>query len=632
MNNNNGGKNFVALPLSKAAKRKRRRQRKAALEKAARELSVSTSKAGQIAQHSLNHVTYRNNAPKSLIGTSNARVNDAHLDGNYFSEPSKNSEVGTLYRHVGRLSYNESSNLRIQPSRSGEFTVNSRRDDCGVPSSNYKNYDSSSSPRLDSGHYNNQLRNDNISLRPTRSGVYSLKRSRPNEHVNNGERDYFRRPYSSEYKNKDIQRPLDDGVDYYSEDYRSPDPSSHIRSKSNKSKSKKIRKDPQMNQNHHRLNNNMSSKINYSQNDNRNFRDRDNLESDTRGANDHPSMKYMHTALIPSIKVEKSLPKLIVLDLNGTLIFRTCSDIEKAILRPYIKDFMDYIFSGGFSVMVWSSAQPKNVKKMVKATFGHHETKLIDVWTRDKFSLSFQQYHQKCLTIKDLEKVWKELNSDSSLKPCLELRSESPNTSVVWDQTNTILIDDSLLKAQLQPFNSIHLLEFNERLAFSRNDSELKDVIPYLEKLRHQTNVSAYIRDFPYRRIHNDKSSSPVIDLGGQSHSPPLSTASFARKSNLEKRNYHRFPNAARDMIASSSGSTKSVIKTEMDCYATYNKATLNDASYNSSSRFKQESGYHRASTSQVVVKSTTSISDNKFYSTSANDQQKTNPDNCKVS
>ncbi|CAG8518297.1 8659_t:CDS:2 [Diversispora eburnea] len=175
--------------------------------------------------------------------------------------------------------------------------------------------------------------------------------------------------------------------------------------------------------------------------------------------NKQPSIRYIRTASIPSIKVEKSLPRLIILDLNGTLIHRTCSDIGKAILRPYIKNFMDYLFSGGYSVMVWSSAQPFNVKKMVKATFGSNEVKLIDVWTRDKFSLT---------------------------------------------------------NPQLQPYNSIHLAEFEGTLAFSGTDSELRDVIPYLEILKHQNNVSAYIKESPYRSSdynsdNENKDNFPII-------------------------------------------------------------------------------------------------------------------------
>ncbi|CAG8842009.1 257_t:CDS:1, partial [Racocetra persica] len=180
--------------------------------------------------------------------------------------------------------------------------------------------------------------------------------------------------------------------------------------------------------------------------------------------------------------LEKPLPKLIVLDLNGTLVCRIKNG--RIILRPYIKEFVNYIFNNGFYVMVWSSAQPNNVKKMVTAIFGKYEASLIEVWDRDNFGLSTRQYHTKTLTVKNLEKIWEKLNK--------------LNGKPRWDQLNTILIDDSIKKAQLQPFNSIHLTDFDKRQADEGNDRELFDVIPYLEELRYQSNVSAYIKDFPH--------------------------------------------------------------------------------------------------------------------------------------
>ncbi|KAF0446453.1 HAD-like protein [Gigaspora margarita] len=193
---------------------------------------------------------------------------------------------------------------------------------------------------------------------------------------------------------------------------------------------------------------------------------------------------YTRVASIPSVKVEKSLPRLVVLDLNGTLLYRTKSG--RPVSRPYIKEFMNFIFNNGFFVMVWSSAQPSTVKRLVTAAFGKYEASLIEVWDRESFGLSKQQYYSKSLTIKDLEKVWEKLND------------KAYNTSfpVVWDQSNTILIDDSTIKTQLQPFNSIHLMEYR---ASTANDHELLDVIPYLEKLRYQNNVSAYIKEFPHK-------------------------------------------------------------------------------------------------------------------------------------
>ncbi|CAG8525252.1 17005_t:CDS:1 [Acaulospora morrowiae] len=658
-NEQNTEKNFFTLPLSKAAKRKRRRRRKAALE-ATQRTSTSDNQAGMRTKitHSPSRVNHRVKTSKSSINGPNARVGDvqSYSGGN---KSNKFNEIVSPPRLVGRLARNESSNIGIRPSRSGEFTVNSGRDDRRIPSfsKNRHDRDNSSRSKLNSGNYYRPEHSRNtlpsspgeFSLRPTRSGVYSLKRPRSNEYMNDNRRNHFSRPHSPEYRNKESPKPLDDNNDYeddyFGKEYFSPNLQSYIKSRSkipNGSKYWKMRNDHgirQMNPNILPLNNDLVPWMSHSQDDSQHSKDES--ESDVTSTNKNPSERYMRTALVPSIEAEKPLPKLIVFDLNGTLIFRTCSDIEKAILRPYIKEFMDYIFSGGFSVMVWSSAQPNNVKKMVKAAFGPHEVKLIDVWNRDQFSLTFRQYHRKTLTIKDLDKVWKKLNSNRVPKPYLNAKSTSFPASIVWDQTNTILIDDSKLKAQLQPFNSIHLLEFNESLALSGRDCELRDVIPYLETLKCQTNVSAYIKNSPYKskelcdlptqRNTSKSSLGPIIDLRGQLKSSSRDSVSFA--SHTEK-NYWRFTqNSGADR-----DNPNVSVKKEMDRHDISNKTNLTEASYNSFSPnayVKQEPSRHNGRVTTKVtnevstIKSKIEISSNELYD---QNQQNTNSDNCKVS
>ncbi|RIA86248.1 HAD-like domain-containing protein [Glomus cerebriforme] len=209
------------------------------------------------------------------------------------------------------------------------------------------------------------------------------------------------------------------------------------------------------------------------------------------------SQSYLKTANVNSVYLEDPPPKLLVLDLNGTLVYRDNAK-RNIILRPHMKKFMKYIFdSNSFFVMVWSSAQPINVDKMVKAAFGQYEKKLVAKWTRKHLNLSDQDYHQKVETIKDLEKVWEELNN----------RNSTDLPQIIWDQTNTILIDDSCLKAKLQPYNAIHLPDFDDERCKSKNDHELYNVIGYLRKLHNQSNVSAYIKDYPYTPNDNQNSS-----------------------------------------------------------------------------------------------------------------------------
>lgn len=114
---------------------------------------------------------------------------------------------------------------------------------------------------------------------------------------------------------------------------------------------------------------------------------------------------------------EEPTPKLLVLDLNGALVYRTAHTgaARKAYPRPFLNCFLQYVFlpepEGGprpWDVFVWSSAQPHNVRHMVETTFGDRfiegiwkpedrlekiereqrgEGRLIGVWARDKMNL-----------------------------------------------------------------------------------------------------------------------------------------------------------------------------------------------------------------------------------------------------
>lgn len=111
--------------------------------------------------------------------------------------------------------------------------------------------------------------------------------------------------------------------------------------------------------------------------------------------------------------------KLLVLDLNGTLVYRnkSHSNSRNAYPRPYLGCFFKYIYRPQadenqprpWEVFVWSSAQPHNVRVMLESTFdpahieglwdvkegevdlGEHG-KVLGVWARDKMGLSEKEY------------------------------------------------------------------------------------------------------------------------------------------------------------------------------------------------------------------------------------------------
>jgi hypothetical protein len=197
-----------------------------------------------------------------------------------------------------------------------------------------------------------------------------------------------------------------------------------------------------------------------------------------------PTTQYLDIVLKPSIRLVQPSPKLIILDLNKTLVYRK---IHSIVLRPFLKEFVNYLFTdNNFLVMVWTSAGPKTADIIVNAIFGEQKKNLIVTWGCDKFDLTKEEY-------KNLDIVWNFLNPQIANGNFKNISSE-----LILDPTNTILIDDSKYKTQMQPFNAIHPCEFNRKRIHNGDDSELKKIIEYLEVIKYQSNVAAYMKKNPF--------------------------------------------------------------------------------------------------------------------------------------
>ncbi|KAG0173424.1 hypothetical protein DFQ30_008034 [Apophysomyces sp. BC1015] len=195
----------------------------------------------------------------------------------------------------------------------------------------------------------------------------------------------------------------------------------------------------------------------------------------TESSDREPSKAYIAISELPSTHLSNSPEQLLVLDLNGTFVQRYQN--QGMFVRPHGAEFLDFIFQN-FKVVVWSSAQPRSVDMMCRM-FGRHRPKLLFEWDRTMFGLSEKEYYQKTQTVKDLRRIWCELS---------------------FDATNTIMLDDSPTKAILQPYNSVHLREFNHKSPEFKEhgESELCCVMEYLRKLRFESNVASYMRKHPY--------------------------------------------------------------------------------------------------------------------------------------
>ncbi|KAJ9474355.1 hypothetical protein PHBOTO_004404 [Pseudozyma hubeiensis] len=171
-----------------------------------------------------------------------------------------------------------------------------------------------------------------------------------------------------------------------------------------------------------------------------------------------PRQTYIEQAKQPSrlLSEEEAADRklLVILDLNGTLVFRAKSgngrakDSIRAVPRPYLLCFLQYCLgtasakgkeldptlsrphgshfwqseseprsAGKAEVVVWSSAQPVNVDSMLTASFDATvRSQILRVWARDTL-VPARFYQSKAESIKDLEIVWAELNAWTNDKP-----------------------------------------------------------------------------------------------------------------------------------------------------------------------------------------------------------------------
>jgi len=236
-----------------------------------------------------------------------------------------------------------------------------------------------------------------------------------------------------------------------------------------------------------------------------------------------PTREYLLTASQASRTLtDEHHRKLVIFDLNGTLLRRSPRPSHSeyhnrsaqqgapriVYPRPYLPSLIEYLFHpttrDWLDVMVWSSAQPYNVRDMVEKCFGKDEfiddepakplepkdretgkqsspkpsvaapktRRLKAVWARDTLGLSRAAYNNKVLTIKDLSTPWAALNAGSPepldnktqsdaasvTKPAL-----SPSSSALQEHSalSTLLVDDSPEKCVLQPYNHLCVPEYD---------------------------------------------------------------------------------------------------------------------------------------------------------------------------
>lgn len=212
--------------------------------------------------------------------------------------------------------------------------------------------------------------------------------------------------------------------------------------------------------------------------------------SKASGGIPNPSPEYLMLSKAVSYPLHDPQDLLVIIDLNGTLLYRpNKKQPTKFLSRPHASLFLKYCIDT-FRVVIWSSARPENVAAMCNSILTPEmRRKVVAIWGRDKFNLTRGDFDLRVQCYKRLTSIWQDPQIASS-HPHYLLGGK-------WDQTNTVLVDDSLDKGRSEPFNLIEVPEWTGDM----QDGTLPQVHDHLNHLSLHSNVSGchYARPFKPR-------------------------------------------------------------------------------------------------------------------------------------
>lgn len=208
----------------------------------------------------------------------------------------------------------------------------------------------------------------------------------------------------------------------------------------------------------------------------------------------NPSPTYLVHASLPPLLLPHPRQILVVIDLNGTLLYRPSrKNPSQFVERPHARRFLAYCVET-FTVVIWSSAKPDNVRRMCAQlmTPEQHE-RVVAIWGRDKFGLSSPDYNRRVQCYKRLSALWG--------SPEVARSHPAYASGGRWSQANTVLVDDSLEKARSEPYNLIQIPEFMG----DHNEAGyiLPQVHDYINECSRQADISTYIRMLPFQSKAN---------------------------------------------------------------------------------------------------------------------------------
>lgn len=215
-----------------------------------------------------------------------------------------------------------------------------------------------------------------------------------------------------------------------------------------------------------------------------------------------PTPAYLAQSCLPATRTAMAQPLLVILDINGTLIHRKHRRLPpKFVKRPGLDFFLEQL-TRDYTVMVWSSSQPPTVQAICPLLFPKDKMAaagLAAAWGRDKFNLPKAQYHEKVQVYKQLETVWADETiqarypgGSSTSTGSGDGSGDGSASSLArrWNQSNTVLIDDSRLKALSEPYNLIQVPEFTGAASAPGETHVLADVLAKLYALARCDDVS----------------------------------------------------------------------------------------------------------------------------------------------
>lgn len=211
--------------------------------------------------------------------------------------------------------------------------------------------------------------------------------------------------------------------------------------------------------------------------------------SSASGGIPNPSPFYLAQAFAPPSTLPDPRRILVILDLNGTLLYRpTRKQPTNFVERPHARRFLAYCLDS-FHLAVWSSARPENVQRMLAQLLtSEQRQRCVVIWGRDRFGLSQDDYDSRVQCYKRLSSMWDHP----------DVLASHPHASQGgrWDQSNTVLVDDSPEKGRSEPHNILPIPEF------SGLNNEHVDVLPqvhdYLNTLCYQADISRFMRQSPF--------------------------------------------------------------------------------------------------------------------------------------